>query len=296
MNWTSLTAAKGVSGSIANWVAYTKIDTNPVVDEAQALIFETLRVREMMTQYVFRLATGGSEIALPAYFLDPIGRIFSPTLNMSIPHKDQSEVTRDRTYTTTNGNLGASPFTTTSGSTKVSVALTGHNFNQGSIFTIAAATAVNGITPNGTFPVVTITDANNFVVETSVLGQTASGSGSGGGSVATYVCDNLIAIPVQNWAIWDKSIKFDGATNADMTGVLNFYKSFPLLSSTNQTNFLTNRYPNLMRKACVTAAADFMDDTEAKQGHMTELVALIQRINVENEGYLRGAEIDALTP
>lgn len=295
MNYTSLVAAKGTSGSVANWVAYTKLDLPPVVDEAQSLIYEVLRVREMMTQYTFRLATGGSEFALPTGFLDPIGRIFSPTLNMGISHRDQSEVTRARSYTTTNGNLGASPITTTSGSTKVSVALTGHGFSQGGIFTIAAATAVNGITPNGTFPITAITDANNFVVETSAA-TAASGTGVGGGSVATYVCDNLIQIPVQVWAIWDESIKFDGATNADMTGVLNFYRSLPLLSSTNQTNFLTNRYPNLMRKACVTAAADFMDDGEAKQAHMAEFGALIQRINAENEGYLRGSEIYMETP
>jgi hypothetical protein len=44
MTYNSLTAAKGTSGAVATWVAYTKLDVPVIVDEAQALIYMALRV------------------------------------------------------------------------------------------------------------------------------------------------------------------------------------------------------------------------------------------------------------
>lgn len=297
MSYTSLTAAKGVSGSIANWVAYTKLDIPVIVDEAQALLYEMLRCREMMTEYVFDMPTGYSETPLPAGFLDPIGRIYSPTINSSFPQKEQSRIRARRSYNTLTGDFLTDPFTTTNGSALVSVALAGHGFNQGGDITISGANAVNGITPNGTFPIVSIPDPNDFVIDTSVLGNVASGAGSGGGAAAIYSCDNLVAVYFNEWAIWDEKIKFDGAAQQDLKMQLAYYRSLPLLSSANQTNFLTTRYPNALRAACQAAAADFMKDTpEFQRIVQMSLTPLIQRINAENEGYLRGSEIMTETP
>lgn len=296
MDYTTLIAGKGVAGSLLNWVPYTKLDQVTIVDEMQALLWGTLRVREMMTEYFFRIPAGNSEIVLPARFLDPIGEIWCPTLNTEFQHRDESVVKRRRTYTTTSGNLGASPFTTTNLSASVSVNLAGHGFNQGGVFTIAGATAVNGITPNGTFPITSITDVNNFVVDTTVLGTTASGAGSGGGSGATYSCDNLVQAFPRSWAIWNETIKFDGAFTQDCSCHLIYYQSLAKLSGTNTTNFLTNRYPQLVRTACQAAAADFMRDTEEYNKLVQRLTALASSIMVENEGFRRGSIIDVEIP
>ena len=45
MTYTSLVAPKGTTGSLANWVGYSKLDTETVLDEAQSLLFHLLRVR-----------------------------------------------------------------------------------------------------------------------------------------------------------------------------------------------------------------------------------------------------------
>lgn len=297
MTYNSLVAAKGTSGSLATWVSYstTKLDVPTIVDEAQALLYETLRCREMITELLFRVTANNFQVALPARFRDPIGKMFCTTQNRTVKHKDQNDVLRHQTYSTTSGSLAAAPLTTTNLSGLVSVALTGHNFTQGSAFTMAGAAAVGGFTPNGTFPIVSVTDANNFVVDASSIG-TASSSTTGGGSVITYSCDSLVAGPVEMWAIWDEKIKFDCALLEDNSFKLLYFQALPLLSPTNPTNFLTDRYPNLLRRACTAAAADFMKDSAESPKEMTALGALIQRINIENEGYLRGAEIDTETP
>lgn len=294
MTYASLIAAKGTSGSIANWVAYTKLDLPPIVDEAQALLYMRLRVREMRTSTAFAVPQSGDRLALPTGFLDPIGRIFVPTINLSIAHKDQGYVERARTYQETSGTLGASPLTTTNGSSQVTVNQPLHGFNQGSNIFLSGAAAVNGITANGTFDVVQIVDPNNFVIDT--LTQTASGSGSGGGSAIAYTCDSLVQGNPQYWGIWSETIYFDFAFAQQLLCRLAYYRSLPLLSSTNQSNFLTSRYPQLMRCACTTAAADFMKDTEEYEKGVTRLGSMINDVMAENDGVYRGIEVESETP
>jgi hypothetical protein len=295
MNWTSLSAAKGTSGSIANWVSYTKLDIPVIVDEAQALLYEFLRTREMRTQTVFLISNGNSEVALPARFLDPIGRIKGIDFNLDVRHKDENFLTRARSYTGTTGSLGNNPFTTTNTATTVSVNLTAHGFNQGGTFQVIGASAFNGITLSpGAYPIISITDANNFVIDT--VTQTASGSGAGGGAAVTYTANSLVAGVPQFFAVWDEKIKLDFAMNQDMTFVLNYFQSLPLLSASNLTNFITSRYPQLMRAACQVAAADFMKDDAEYQKGSTRLLAHIQRINIENDGFYRGLELNTETP
>lgn len=294
MTYNSLTGAKSVAGSVSSWTNYTKLDIPTIVDEAQALIFMKLRVREMRTSAAFTIPQSGDRVALPTGFLDPIGRIMVPTVNLSIAHKDQGFVEQCRTYQETSGTLGANPLTTATGSTQMTVNLPLHGFNQGSNIFLSGATAVNGITANGTFEVVQVIDPNNFVIDT--LTQTASGSGSGGGSVIAYTCDGLVQGNPQFWGIWSETIYFDFAFAQQMLCRLSYYRSLPLLSSTNQSNFLTSRYPQLMRCACTTAAADFMKDTEEYQKGAARLGSMINEVMAENDGAYRGIEIDTETP
>lgn len=296
MNYNSLVAPKNTSGSIANWVAYTLLDIPPILEEAQALLYASLRAREMMSTFYFTLMPGVAAQALPAGFRDPIGRIWVPSLNLPIRHKDQNTVLTRRSYTNTTGTLGANPLTTALGSALVTVNLPGHGFSTESLFNMQGVTAVNGITANGTFPIVALVDVNNFTVDTSVLGQTASGSGAGGGAAITYACDNLVQGLCEMWSIWDEQLKFDTAALQQMDCQLLYFRSLPLLSPTNLSNFLTDRYPQLMRRACVAAAADFMDDDDAFQRSTALLAAMIENINVENEGQYRGMELDTMVP
>ncbi len=298
MSYSSLVAAKGTSGAIATWVNYTQLDIPVIVDEAQALLWGEgrLRCREMQTEVVFTMPVNGGSIDLPTGFLDPIGDLEAATYNSRIKHKDQAYVQDNRTYNETTGTLPSNPFSTTSGQTTVSVSLTSHGFAQDSIFNTSGATASNSVTINGTFPIVSIDGANDFTIDISILGQTPTATGSGGGAAVTYLCDSLVVGNPYWWGIWDEDIHFDQAFSQITVCRLNYYRSPPLLSLTNQTNFLTNRYPNLMRVACMAAAADFMKDSEEYQKQFGRLNQMIEKIAVENDMQYRGIELDPYIP
>lgn len=304
MSYNSLTASKGNSGAIATWSNFTLLDIPVIVDEAQALLWSEgmLRTREMLSDAVFTMPIGAASIALsslvnPGYtFLDPIGRIRTTSFNSWIRHKDPGFLQLSRIYTETSGTLGANPFTTVSGSNTVTVVLTAHGFTQDSPFNASGATVFNGVTINGTFPITSIVDANTFTIDITILGTTPSGSGSGGGSAVAYLVDSLTLGTPYYFGIYNEQIKFDQAFFQATGCRLAFYQSPPLLSSTNPTNFITTRYPNLMRVACMAAAADFMKDSEEYQKQFGRLQTMIEKISVENDMSMRGIEVEADTP
>lgn len=76
-------------------------------------------------------------------------------------------------------SLGANPLSVTSGSYNVAVTQAAHGFTAGSVVTISGATAVGGITPNGTYSVLYAPDANTFVV---VHAFPATSTAVGGGA------------------------------------------------------------------------------------------------------------------
>lgn len=92
---------------------------------------------------------------------------------------------QNRSHTTR--TLGANPITTTGSSASVlfTDTVAPCRIGIGDQVTISGASAVNGLTMNGTFEVVTVPSEDSFTV---TAGSTASGSGSGGGSsvVVTY--------------------------------------------------------------------------------------------------------------
>lgn len=291
MNYTSLTADKSTSGSIAKFVGYSLLDIVPILDEAQALLYSLLRVREMRVDYQFTMTQGMSYIALPSRFLDPIGRIRQLAYGMPIRHKDENFLAANQFFTETSGTLGADPFTTVSGSDTVTVAATAHGFSQGSSFYTTGASAFNGATISGTFPITSVA-TNTFTIDISSLGTTPSGSGAGGGASCAYTCENLVQGTPQWFGIWNERIYFDAAFPQTTVCKLQYFQSLPLLSATNLTNFLTNRYPHLLRTACMASAASFMKDSEESQKHLASLQGLVQQVNIENDMSMRGMEHD----
>jgi hypothetical protein len=111
----------------------------------------------------FRLATGS---ALKVETLD----------------NDGDELT-DITPVRASGTLGTDPFTMTSGSVVVSVASTGHTLEQGDYVIFENATAAGGITIDGEYTVLDVTDPDNFTITHSA---DATSSTSGGGSSVDY--------------------------------------------------------------------------------------------------------------
>lgn len=293
MTYNSLVAPKGTAGSIMGWVNYTKLDQVTVVDEAQSLIYSMLRIREMRTEWTFGMAIGQANHALPSRFLDPIGRVYDLTNNTDYGHNIETDILKLRAYESVSGSFGIDPFTFTAGSSLVNVELDQGGINQDSTITIAASSSTDNLNLNDTFPVVAVVDANNFVIDAGTAADTTEG---GGGPIATYTINNLIAGSPSRWALWDEQVKFDTAFADPAALKLLYFRAPILLSATNQSNWLTNRYPMLMRKACQAAAADFMKDDAEYQKQVTALTALIASTAVSDDLMYRGAEFGTDTP
>lgn len=294
MTWTSLVASKGTAGSLMNWVNYSKLDAETVVDEAQSLLFQTLRVREMRTEWTFGMAVGQSEIALPSRFLDPIGQLLDLTSGVRFSHMTEIEVSAIRTYDPSpEGSFAADPFTTTISSSLVTVAIADHGLNQGGSLFISGADAVGGLTLNGAFTISSVTDDDNVVIDAVTE---ATSSATGGGAAAEWTANNLISGYPSRWSIWDEKIKFDQAFDAQTTFKQLFYRSPVLLSSTNTSNWLVTRYPMLMRTACQASAASYMKDDTEYSKHVAALNTLIGSIAASDDMTYRGAEFGTDTP
>jgi hypothetical protein len=98
MTYTSLSAVKTTAGSIRRWVNYAPLDVDQVIEEAQALIFQTLRVREMRTEFDdLSMAVGDYYKALPTGFLDPIA-LKDKTNNLTLKLYPEQNIIDWRTY------------------------------------------------------------------------------------------------------------------------------------------------------------------------------------------------------
>lgn len=81
------------------------------------------------------------------------------------------------------GTLANNPFTTTISTPNISVTHTGHGLGAGDTIIFTGATAVGGVTPNGTFTVATVTDTNHYVF---VFTSNATSSTTGGGAAVLF--------------------------------------------------------------------------------------------------------------
>jgi len=292
MTYTSLVGDKNTAGSIARWVNYVKLDADQILQEAQSLIYSMLRVREMRAHVNFTLMQGGDRVALPAGFLDPIGKISFLGTGAKAEQRYPNFIQRRRVYSETSGSLGSNPFTTASGSTSVAVNLPNHGLSQGSTLFTTGAAAFNGVAIAGTFDVTSVVDTNNFTIDITPLGATPNASGAGGGGAVTYVADNLVQGTPIYWGVWDETIFFDVAFAQATNCNLQYFKALPILSASNPTNFLTNRYPHLLRKAATAQAWDFMRNDAEYQKDVAALAALVEQVNAEADLLYRGAAFD----
>jgi hypothetical protein len=109
---------------------------------------------------------------------------------VEITGADSYDITAATVATGNVSNGGAVPaFTTTNMSESVSVALANHGLSVGNTVVFPIATTGNGVTIQGAYDVVTVTDANDFVIYASAL-ATASSSfnmNSGNAELVYYI-------------------------------------------------------------------------------------------------------------
>lgn len=88
------------------------------------------------------------------------------------------------------------------------------------------------------------------------------------------------------------SIQFDTVADTDYTfKMMGFFKP-ALLSDTNKTNFLTTRWPQMLRTACLAIAADFLNDDAKYNRFLQRLTPLIAQASVMGERSLLGLSAD----
>lgn len=96
------------------------------------------------------------------------------------------------------GTLGNNPFTTTNGSATVTVVHTGHGLNFGDAVIYSGSAAVGGITPNGTFSVFNVIDANDYQF---VFTSNATSGATGGGNAVAYEYEIPIGVELGTYGL-----------------------------------------------------------------------------------------------
>ena len=78
--------------------------------------------------------------------------------------------------------------------------------------------------------------------------------------------------------------KYDVAATLKPVG----YKIPTLLSGSALTNWLTVRYPHVLRVACLVQAWDFLDEDANYQRQLQKLMGLIESVNAQDDHSYRG--------
>lgn len=192
--FTILTGPKTTQGSIRDWINYSPIPSDLILDEAQQSIFRRLRAREMRTSATFTVNSGLSTSTIDADFLK-MEYLYDVTNGCQIKMVDEATI----------------------------MGLTGFE------------------TPSGNPP----TGPASFV---AIIGET---------------------------------LQFDTIMDQNTVFRMIFYKQPAVLSLSNETNFLTRKYPSLLRYACLMHAADYRKDLQEFQKWTTKFDMEIQNANRE---------------
>lgn len=105
---------------------------------------------------------------------------------------------------------------------------------------------------------------------------------------------------LNNWAtglpsffsVYNEIINFDRRADQTYTLRFSFYRQPELLGPTVQTNFLTERYPRLLRASCLRAAAEFMESTEKKREYEADVARILAEIDIMDEMSMTGLDPD----
>jgi len=202
MDYTSLIASKGAPGSIANWINFSDalLPLSDVLYEAQALIYDSLRVRYMRTVATLAVVEGSATAELPA----------------------------------------------------------------------------------GLFDIVAVWDDDNakLAAYDAVSLQTERG-------VDTATADYQVGKP-SIYSLFGEKVQFDCIADAAYSYKIMAFCQPEFLSEAAPSNFLTTRWPTLLRTACLAIAADWTNDDARYQKFVARMQPLIQQANASDDRALLG--------
>jgi hypothetical protein len=93
-----LTGSKSTTGSIKSWQNYSKVDAEGVLSDAETMIYQRLRVREMRASETLTVKVGASGVDLPDGFLDPL-KLRDVTNDCNIEMVSEEQLEDIRTWT-----------------------------------------------------------------------------------------------------------------------------------------------------------------------------------------------------
>lgn len=103
---------------------------------------------------------------------------------------------------------------------------------------------------------------------------------------------NLFESTPSRWTIIGTTAYVDVQPLETFAGILNYFKQpDALAASTNETNFLTTRYPSLLRFTCMAVAYQHMKDSVRTQEYSAYAENALQEAMRTNEMYRRGQHV-----
>lgn len=98
--------------------------------------------------------------------------------------------------------------------------------------------------------------------------------------------------PPTYWCDFNQRIQFNFKADQAYTAKMVFFKTPDALSGGNPTNFLTSRYPTLLRRVCTMFAAEARKEYDLMDRSELKALAMIEDIKVESDMAMRGQELD----
>lgn len=202
--YSTLVAGRGTSGSLKSWIVNDNIPSDVILTEAQAWIWERLRVMGNMTSTTGTLGSATATIALSSRFRRPISFRFTGTNAADPTQKLLDFLHRHRTYQS-DGSLAE--------------------------------------------------------------GQP------------------------QVFAISDNVMLFEVAANKAYPWEFHYFQALPVLSTDTETNVLTERYPTLLRHACLIFANEWRKNEKEKAYYLQLAEKGIFDANWGFDDAMAGAEL-----
>jgi hypothetical protein len=204
MNYTTLTGSVSTAGSIKYAINYDRIDAAGILQEAEAWIYQRLRVRQMVATSNVTISDEASTASFPTGYLDPI--------HFGIP---------------------------------------------------------------GYVSTIRLKDAEWFRAHLGWDEDAALPEG-----------------PPSYWCDMDTTIQFNTKADQAYTAKMVFFKKPTALSGSNETNWLTDRYPSLLRRVCLMFAAEARKEMDLFNAQTVLAMQSIEEIKVESDLAMRGWEAD----
>lgn len=90
------------------------------------------------------------------------------------------------------------------------------------------------------------------------------------------------------WTVLGETAYVDMAPSTAFTGVLTYYGQPAALSGSNETNFLTTRYPTLLRRACLMFAWEHARNWDRRKEEVALAEAALMDAKKSNDLFQRG--------